>query len=133
MCILCRRERDNEYKKRPDKRALVKAYKQRHYRSAKATARRESPAGREQQREWAKNYRAENKAKSKAHKAVEIALKNGHMARGNCSVCGTDKEVEGHHPDYTKPLEVTWLCIPHHQEEHIKLRESITPPGGMEK
>jgi hypothetical protein len=30
-----------------------------------------------------------------------------------CEVCGATK-VEKHHPDYSKPLEVRWLCREHH-------------------
>jgi hypothetical protein len=29
--------------------------------------------------------------------------------------------VEGHHPDYQKPMEVTWLCHDCHQLQHPPL------------
>lgn len=41
------------------------------------------------------------------------AIKTGKLRRGNCRLCG-DANTEGHHPDYSKPLEVEWLCKVHH-------------------
>jgi hypothetical protein len=41
------------------------------------------------------------------------------LARQPCSVCGAMK-VEAHHTDYSKPLEVVWLCKKHHAEAHRK-------------
>ncbi len=38
-----------------------------------------------------------------------------------CSVCGTTENVEKHHPDYSKPFEVVFLCRPHHRELHRKV------------
>jgi transposase-like protein len=35
-----------------------------------------------------------------------------------CSVCNSDKKIEAHHDDYTKPLEVRWLCECCHKEWH---------------
>ena len=35
-----------------------------------------------------------------------------------CTSCGEEKRVEGHHKDYSKPLEVTWLCRGCHNREH---------------
>jgi hypothetical protein len=32
-------------------------------------------------------------------------------------VCGT-MEVESHHPDYSQPLKVIWLCCKHHRQLH---------------
>ena len=37
-----------------------------------------------------------------------------------CEVCG-DPKADKHHPDYSKPLEVVYLCRLHHVKEHGKL------------
>lgn len=43
------------------------------------------------------------------------ALQQGKIARGKCW-CG--KLGQGHHYDYSKPLDVIWLCHRHHMEAH---------------
>ncbi len=45
------------------------------------------------------------------------AVKIGKIKKLPCDVCG-DKKSQAHHPDYTKPLEVIWLCSLHHGEIH---------------
>ena len=35
-----------------------------------------------------------------------------------CQVCGTTKHIHGHHEDYSKPLDVMWLCAKHHAQLH---------------
>jgi hypothetical protein len=35
-----------------------------------------------------------------------------------CSSCNEEKELEAHHSDYSKPLEVVWLCRKCHRHEH---------------
>lgn len=47
-------------------------------------------------------------------KAVRLANK---LTRKPCEVCGA-VNVHGHHDDYSKPLEVRWLCPRHHSEHH---------------
>lgn len=37
-----------------------------------------------------------------------------------CSACNEVKHVEAHHDDYSKPLDVRWLCVHCHNEWHIK-------------
>lgn len=46
------------------------------------------------------------------------AVRRGDIARGPCELCGTTVNVHGHHDDYTKPLEVRWLCVSHHNSFH---------------
>ena len=48
------------------------------------------------------------RARSKLNYAVRV----GTVTKpGACSVCErTDKRIEGHHMDYSKPLDVQWLC-----------------------
>lgn len=55
--------------------------------------------------------------KIKARKLYRIALNKGKLIKKPCKVCGTDN-VEGHHIDYSKPLEVMWLCRKHHRQWH---------------
>jgi len=40
-------------------------------------------------------------------------VKSGRIKRQPCVHCGSLKS-QGHHPDYSKPLEVIWVCSAHH-------------------
>jgi hypothetical protein len=51
-----------------------------------------------------------------SHK-VHHALKSGTLAKAPCEKCGSPK-AESHHPDYSKPLKVQWLCRKCHHLEH---------------
>jgi ribosomal protein S27AE len=52
------------------------------------------------------------------------ALKSGVLAKpDSCSVCGWVGAIQGHHPDYDKPLEVVWMCGPCHRLEHSRLKQ----------
>jgi hypothetical protein len=35
-----------------------------------------------------------------------------------CETCGTDQCVQRHHDDYSRPLDIRWLCATCHQREH---------------
>jgi hypothetical protein len=50
---------------------------------------------------------------------VEKAVHEGTLTKKNCEVCGNERSL-GHHSDYSRPLEVTWLCQKHHSEVHRK-------------
>lgn len=68
------------------------------------------------------DWQAKNILKRAAHKAVEVALRKGVLVAKPCERCGTDYGVHAHHDDYTKPLNVIWLCARHHGERHRELR-----------
>jgi len=55
----------------------------------------------------------------------ENALRDGRLISNPCEVCGTAKS-QGHHEDYSKPLDVVWLCTRHHADRHIHLRNAKT-------
>jgi hypothetical protein len=48
-----------------------------------------------------------------ARQIVHYAVKSGALVPKPCEVCGNEK-VQAHHEDYSKPLEVVWLCKKHH-------------------
>ena len=59
--------------------------------------------------------------KNKARKLVFTALREGFMMRPDkCSDCNKECKPDAHHPDYSKPLEVIWLCRECHNKEHGK-------------
>lgn len=71
-----------------------------------------------------KRYRANYKEKCYAEGLVNEAIRNGKLKRPEaCEVCKTKCKVQAHHPDYSKPLEVMWLCVSCHAKEHNKIRE----------
>ena len=78
-----------------------------------------------------KKWILENPAKRKAHNAVNSALRSGKLHRHPCCICGN--KAEAHHEDYSRPLDVIWVCRKHHSELHVKinerkLRESFSNP-----
>jgi hypothetical protein len=69
------------------------------------------------------NYRKEwqkrNPEKRRAQNAINNALRDGKITKPeNCQKCGSDGRIEAHHPDYSKPLEVAWLCNRDHVAAH---------------
>ena len=66
------------------------------------------------------SWQARNKNKRLAHSKVHSALRMGKLTRKPCEVCG-DYKSQAHHDDYTKPLDVMWLCPKHHGERHVEL------------
>jgi hypothetical protein len=56
--------------------------------------------------------------KVKAREKVSKALKSGKIEKKPCKKCGYDKEVFAHHKDYSKPLDIEWLCRKCHRKEH---------------
>ena len=60
-----------------------------------------------------------NPDKHAAHVAIRVALGNGDIMRPTaCSMCGKPCTPHGHHPDYSKRLEVVWMCAICHKKEH---------------
>lgn len=49
---------------------------------------------------------------------ANVYLRRGKIKRKRCRICG--KKAHMHHPDYSKPLEIEWLCRKHHLELHRK-------------
>jgi hypothetical protein len=64
-------------------------------------------------------WEIENPEKLLAHQTVKRAIRSGELVKPDtCSCCGTNGSVDGHHPDYSEPLHVVWLCHACHMQEH---------------
>lgn len=64
--------------------------------------------------------RAENDPKkSKARSLLNSTVRNGKIQKPTCCErCGAIGMVYGHHSDYSKPMDVEWLCADCHGEQH---------------
>lgn len=69
------------------------------------------------QKKWALN----NPEKKQARQRLQYALKLGKLHRHPCFICGN--KAQAHHDDYSKPLDVVWVCSKHHGELHVKINE----------
>ncbi len=81
----------------------------------------EQPQRREHVKAVAERARKLRPEAFRAKSKVNDAIRRGHMVKQPCQVCGRVDHVHGHHDDYTKPLEIMWLCPIHHRERHRQL------------
>ena len=68
-------------------------------------------------------YAKQNGYKLRAGWLLRSAVRRDIIKRSPCVICGTNKDIHGHHDDYKKPLEVTWLCRSCHYLWHKLLAE----------
>jgi predicted RNA-binding Zn-ribbon protein involved in translation (DUF1610 family) len=68
-------------------------------------------------------YKQRNREKVLAHKAVNRAIAAGRLVRPlACPSCGaTDVQIHAHHEDYSRQLDVEWLCPRCHAVAHADL------------
>lgn len=66
------------------------------------------------QTEYNRKWRSNHPEKYKAHIILNNAVRDGLVTKGGCYVCQSTVDIEAHHNDYSKPLEVIWLCPKHH-------------------
>lgn len=52
---------------------------------------------------------------------ISIMRRNGWIEVQPCAKCKSTERIDGHHPDYDRPLDVIWLCRPCHVLEHHPL------------
>lgn len=64
--------------------------------------------------------RARPLSELKADSATHRAIREGVLVRPSiCSACGVECKPDGHHHDYSKPLDVIWLCRPCHYSANM--------------
>ena len=94
----------NPIKRKNSVRKSWEKHKEKYYASRK----------KEDQLSYYHKARSKSGIKFKAREALRRAVKKGEIKRKECEYPGCSKLGHGHHWDYQKPLEVTWLCPKHH-------------------
>lgn len=120
-CIECVKARIKKHREANLER--VRAYdKKRSLLPHRVQARKEyafTEAGVEARKKASSQYKERYPMKYAANVIVNNAVRAGVLIRSDvCSVCGSTTNIEGHHDDYTKPLDVRWLCQACHKEWH---------------
>jgi hypothetical protein len=131
-CRPCGRERERAYRKQrreagnPVKTAPVPIEKVR----ARAQTYGRLPHVRQRRAERAREYLAdpEHAFKNRVRRATRHAIAAGAIKVQPCEVCGETK-VDAHHDDYSKPLEVRFLCRYHHTQHHKAERSKSLAKG----
>lgn len=63
-------------------------------------------------------------AKMRARSTVQYAVRTGALHRADvCENCDRPGLTQGHHEDYSRPLDVIWLCRSCHSARHAGPRE----------
>ena len=89
----------------------------------KENERRKTPEFREYARNYQKLHRQEKSDLTSAWQKVSRAIRNGCLEKVmKCEICRSGIKVEAHHDDYSKPLDVRWLCSLHHHRHHAAER-----------
>lgn len=88
--------------------------------SHRVAARKEymqTAAGRAAHQRSVRKHIESNPEKYKARQLIGNAVRDGRIEKLPCLICGSIS-VEAHHPDYSRPLDVVWLCMIHHKQAH---------------
>lgn len=121
---LAKKAKDKRYYERHKAELSEKnaAYIRSHPEQRKLTCKRYYQNNVEKEAARQKKYLEENQEKYQSHLAVQRAKRDGILKPEPCESCGSEK-ASAHHDDYTKPLEVRWLCHKCHMAWHSKLRK----------
>lgn len=101
-CRMCQHEYRKAYRQTEVGKVNFKAEQDRYYKSG----------GRKQRvKKWASRKALCSK--------VYLAVKRGEIVRGlTCEECSSSNHIDAHHDDYSKPLDVRWLCRKCHNKWH---------------
>jgi len=84
--------------------------------------RAKTPSRRAKTKEITRKWREDNPMGYLAHTAVSTAIRAGRLQKMPCVFC-SEKIVHAHHKDYSKPLDVIWLCPKCHHRLHALFPE----------
>lgn len=98
-------QRERRNRNKPKMKAWRKIYDTAYYQANKSRI-----------QERHRQRRLEQPERYQARDIMDYAIRSGRLKRLPCEKCGNPKS-EGHHTDYSKPLDVKWLCRIHREAE----------------
>lgn len=92
----------------------------------------QQPKRRADQLQAQRRHRQNNPIKAAARTAVHRAIRSGVLIRKPCKFCGSTAGVQAHHTDYSRPLDVEWVCFTCHRQEfhgQVVVTDNRVPVG----
>lgn len=71
---------------------------------------------------WEKNKKTRAEKYHSAHYKTANAIRDGKLIKQCCQQCQSSGPIHAHHEDYSKPLDVVWLCKTCHYTYHKNWR-----------
>ena len=66
-----------------------------------------------------KDLKENQRIKANCRSYINVYLKRGKITKKSCEYPGcNNKNTQAHHENYSKPLQVIWLCRKHHLQIH---------------
>lgn len=94
------------------------------HRVAARVAYQQTDQGRQALSRARQSYKTRRPERRAAHVALGNAVRDGRLIPWPvCAVPACCGRPHGHHPDYSRPLDVVWLCDKHHKEVHAMERD----------
>lgn len=124
ICLSCRRMEEKEWrlKRKLEGRPVIPSKMPRDYHRKYEAEYYAKPQNKKRRAMQMSRYQSPNSPVRFKHEArwqLRRAVKAGRIKRLPCENCGNPKS-QAHHHDYSKPLEVKWLCVKCHNLEHTK-------------
>lgn len=108
------RAKKRKYLSRLDVKKRIRKYYQDYYKKHGRSVEQ-----RKRDNEWIKNWRERYPERVEAERQLNIAVRYRRIMKSEfCSSCQRKKSLHAHHEDYSKPLEVLWLCSSCHKLLH---------------
>lgn len=118
ILLRCAEYRKKNKKKISLRQATILLSNENRFEKNKNRHKRWSDKNRDKLNLWQKEWYQRNKEKRRAHVTVHRAVKKGLLIRPEiCSRCERKCRLDAHHEDYSKPLDVKWLCKLCHSRE----------------
>ena len=121
MCKECKREASRIYNLTPKRKEYNKQFSERLKESGYFREYYQRPEVKKRQAERQRQYAPDPTLRSRyiARWYAKRMTNNGTIKQLPCAFCGNE-ESQRHHPDYSQPLLIVWLCATCHRELHIK-------------
>lgn len=83
---------------------------------------------REREIQRTQEYHKKHPERNRAHCIVRDALKKGIIVRPKkCSECPRENlRIQAHHEDYSKPLDIEWLCAQCHKKRYLEKEKNTS-------
>lgn len=101
----------------PERIEITRRWRQRNRTRANEQARAYVERNRDKRNAQSRASSERHPEKKAARKELDKAVRRGEIKRLPCGDCGATK-AHAHHEDYSKPLDVMWLCTVCHGKRH---------------